>query len=80
MWQFLQDAATSRAPYENITETLEYPSKFCVHHWSENEKKQTNRPMISFMADVLGNIVQDFFNRIILKDVFREANKIYKLI
>lgn len=60
MWQFLQDAPTHRALCEN-TVTLEYPSKFCVHHWSENKKKQSSKAMISFTAAVLGIIMKDFF-------------------
>ena len=41
---------------------------------------QTGKPMIPFMTDVPGDIIQDFLDRIILKVVFRKANTIYKLI
>ena len=32
------------------------------------------------MADVLANIVRDFLNRVVLEDVLRKANTIYKSI
>lgn len=37
MWQLLHDAPSRRAMYENITESLDYPAKFCGHRWVENE-------------------------------------------
>ena len=40
----------------------------------------TDKPMIPFMADVPDDIVRDFLIGVILKDVFRKANTIYKLI
>ena len=32
---------------------------------------QRNKPMVSFIADTLGDLVCDFFGRIILKDVLK---------
>jgi hypothetical protein len=145
MWQFLHDSPSRRATYENITETLDYPLKFCGHRWCENEacaqkaetlidgyKKfvtyistltkskqpdpsnkswqrlktmihnpvlpaqlkffemvsgklnaflrgfQTDKPMVPFMTTILGDIVYDLLNRIILKDVLSKNNTLYK--
>lgn len=139
MWQLLHGSPARRAVYENVTESMEYPSKFCGHRWCENEgcaekaevilknyqkfitricslkmkdqpdlktmihdplmpaklkffemisgklngflrAFQTDNPMIPFMADILGDIVRDFFSRIVLKGVMDKANTIYKLI
>lgn len=147
MWQFVHDAPSRRTLYENISESLDYPSKFCGHRWCENEdcaekaltiikgyqkfvthvcslKKsaqpnsknksfqtlksmvrdplisaklkffamvsgklnvflrgfQTDKPMIPFMADVLGDIVRDFIERIILKDTLKKASNLYQMI
>ena len=38
MWQFIYDAPARRAMYENISESTDYPAKFCGHRWCENEK------------------------------------------
>ena len=37
MWQFLREAPVRRALYENISESLDYPVKFCGHKWAEYE-------------------------------------------
>ena len=142
MWQLLHDAPSRRAIYEIITESLEYPAKFCGHRWVENEdcaskavallagyRKfvthlcglpknmqpdnksltrlktmihdpllaaklrffemvtgklnsflrafQTDWPMIPFMADTIGDLVRDFSNRIILKDVMKKKKSLF---
>ena len=41
---------------------------------------QTNKPMVSFIADTLGDLVCDFFGRIILKDVLKKKSDLYNLI
>ena len=41
---------------------------------------QTNSPMVPFFADVLGGIVRDLLERIILKDMLRKATNLYQLI
>ena len=38
MWQFINDAPARRAMYENMSESTDYPAKFCGHCWCENEK------------------------------------------
>ena len=38
MWQFILDAPARRAMYENISESTDYPAKFCGHRRYENEK------------------------------------------
>ena len=129
--------------YENISESRDYPAKFCGHRWCENEKCaekaeslikgyekivthvstlrknqqpdrknksfivlkkmihdplisaklkffemvshklnaflrgfQTDSPMVPFFADVLGGIVRDLLERIILKDVLLKATNL----
>ena len=37
MWQFLHEAPEQRVLYENISESLDYPVKFCDHRWVENQ-------------------------------------------
>ena len=37
MWQFLHEAPGRKALYENISDSLDYPVKFCGHRWVENE-------------------------------------------
>ena len=41
---------------------------------------QTDRPIVAFFADVLGGIVHDLLERIILKEVLRKAANLYQLI
>ena len=41
---------------------------------------QTDSPMVPFFADVLGGIVRDLLERIILKDVLCKATNLYQLI
>ena len=41
---------------------------------------QTDSPTVPFFADVLGGIVCDLLERIILKDVLREATNLYQLV
>ena len=41
---------------------------------------QTDSPMVLFFADVLGGIVHDLLERIILKDVLRKATNLYQLV
>ena len=36
-WQFLHEAPAQRAFCEKISESLDYPVKFCGHRWLENE-------------------------------------------
>ena len=38
MWQFIHDAPARQAMYENISESTDYPAKFCGHRWCENKK------------------------------------------
>ena len=38
MWHFIHDAPARRAMYENISESTDYPAKFCGHRWCENKK------------------------------------------
>ena len=37
MWQFLHEDPARRVLYEIISESLDYPVKFCVYRWVENE-------------------------------------------
>ena len=37
VWQFLHEAPEQRVLYENISESLDYPVKFCDHRWVENQ-------------------------------------------
>ena len=147
MWQFIHDAPARQAMYENISESTDYPAKFCGHRWCENKKCakkveslikaykkfvthvsnlrknqqpnsknksfivlkkmihdplisaklkffemvshklnaflrgfQTDSPMVPFFADVLGGIVRDLLEVIILKDVLRKATNLYQLV
>ena len=41
---------------------------------------QTNSPLVSFSDDVLGRIVCDLMERIILKDVLHKATNLYQLV
>ena len=41
---------------------------------------QTDSPTVPFFADVLGGILCDLLERIILKDVLREATNLYQLV
>ena len=41
---------------------------------------QTNKPMVPFIADTLGDLVSDFFGRIILKDVLKKKSNLYNLV
>ena len=41
---------------------------------------QTDRPMVPFFVDVLGGIVHDLLERIILKEVLCKATNLYQLI
>ena len=41
---------------------------------------QTDSPMVPFFADVLGGIVRDLLERIILKDVLRKATNLHQLV
>ena len=38
MWQFIHDAPARQAMYENISESTDYPAKFCGHRWCKSEK------------------------------------------
>ena len=39
---------------------------------------QTDKPMVPFMATILGNIVHDLLSRIILKDVLKKCDTLYQ--
>ena len=39
---------------------------------------QTDKPMVPFMATILGNIVHDLLSRIILKDVLKKCDTVYQ--
>ena len=139
MCQFIHDAPARQAMYKNISESTEYPAKFCGHHWRENEKCaekaeslikeyqkfvthvsgnksksftvlkkmihdplifaklkffeivshklnavlqgfQTDSPMVPFFVDVLGGIVHDLLEGIILKNVLHKATNLYQLV
>ena len=144
MWQFIHDAPARQAMYENISESTDYPAKFCGHCWCKSKKFfkrlikgyekfvthvstlrknqqpdsknksfivlkkmihdtlissklkffkmvshkfnaflrgfQTDSPMVPFFADVLGRIVHDLLERIILKDVLGKATNLYQLV
>ena len=41
---------------------------------------QTNKPMVPFVADILGDLVRNFFGRTILKDVLKKKSSLYNLI
>ena len=41
---------------------------------------QTNKLMVPFIADTLGDLVLDFFGRIIVKDVLKKKSNLYNLI
>ena len=41
---------------------------------------QTDNPMVPFFADVLGGIVRDLLERIILKIVLRKVTDLYQLV
>ena len=41
---------------------------------------QTNKPMLPFISDTLGDLVHDFFGRIILKDALKKKPDLYNLI
>ena len=41
---------------------------------------QTNKPVVPFIADTLGDLVSDFFGRIILKDVLKKKLNLYNLV
>ena len=41
---------------------------------------QTDSSMVPFFADVLGGILRDLLERIILKDVLRKATNLYQLV
>ena len=41
---------------------------------------QTENPMVPFFADVLGGIVRDLLERIILKNVLRKVTDLYQLV
>ena len=40
---------------------------------------QTNKPMVSFIVDALGDFVCDFLGRIILKSVLKKKSIMYNL-
>ena len=39
---------------------------------------QTDKPMVPFMATILGNIVHDLLSRIIIKDVLKKCDTLYQ--
>ena len=41
---------------------------------------QNNKPIIPFIADTLGDLVRDFFEIIISKDVLKKKSNLYNLI
>ena len=41
---------------------------------------QTNKPIVSFIADNLWDLVRDFFGKIILKDILKKKSNLYSLI
>ena len=41
---------------------------------------QTNKPMVPFIADTLGDLARNLLGRIILKDVLKRKSNLYNLI
>ena len=41
---------------------------------------QTNKSMVPFIADTLGDLIRNFFGRIIVKDILKKKSNLYNLI